>query len=441
MALTDYLSEKRVIFLRGRSKIDVFDELAERLAPDLHSVDKATLLDEIWKREMFLPTRVASNIAMPHAIVREVEHSAIAFGLSKSGISYEDSKDDLPVHIVVMLVGNDTEHLPVLTEISSKLSNKELCSELLEAASPAEAFRLLVEPFTPRRTFARDESLPKAEAMVRQAFRFADETGAAKVVIHADAIDEVEYLETIESGRSVIIVTGDKSRFSAISFDENQIVFVPFNRSNRSTQVEISLLFLLSEGLIKKGDRVVSVFGFPRSGTFDSIFFSDIEKEFKLYFAFESTDRPDDLIQPVFTRILQLANELAVEGREGKPIGTLFVVGDYENVRRYCQQLIINPFQGYQEAERNLLDPSLDDTIKEYSRIDGAFIIRGDGVIMSAGTYIRADSPVAQFQAGLGARHAAAATISSLTRAIAVTVSESTQAISLFRSGERFLHF
>ncbi|HUX22841.1 MAG TPA: PTS sugar transporter subunit IIA [Spirochaetia bacterium] len=441
MGLSTYLTEERVIFLRGHSKIDAFDELAEKLSEDIEEIDKASLLDEIWKREMFLPTRVASNIAMPHAIIREVAHSVVAFGISKRGIPYEDSKDDLPVRILVMLIGNDTEHLPILTEISSKLSNKELCEDILRASTPGEVFGLLTEPYVRRRRVGRDRSLPKAEAFIRQAMLLAEETGASRIVLHADAIDNTSYMRKIDPEKEVIIVTGDKSLFGAEVFKTRPVVFVPFNRANRSAQVEVSLLFLLSQGLVKKGDRAVSVFGYPQSGNFDSIFFTDVDKEFKLYFAFESEDRPDDLSQQVFTRVLQLASELATEGREGKAVGTLFVVGDYENVRRYCQQLIINPFQGYREEERNILDPSLEDTIKEYSRIDGAFVIRGDGVIVSAGTYIRADSPVAHFQAGLGARHAAAATVSSMTRALAVTVSESTQAISLFRSGERFLHF
>lgn len=441
MALTDYLTEERIVFLEGHSKIDAFDELADRLAQDIEELDKAELLDEVWKREMFLSTRVAANIAMPHAIVHEVAHSVVAFGVSRHGIPYEDSKEDLPVNILVMLIGNDTEHLPILTEISSKLSNKELCEELLRAADEHEVYSLLTEPYLQHKKSARDRALPRAESFIKQARLLAEETGASRIVLHADAIDDVGSLKGIEHEKGIIIVTGDKSLASAGPFKERPVAFVPFNRANRSAQVEVSLLFLLSEGLVKKGERVISVFGYPQSGTFDSIFYTDIDREFKLYFAFDTEDRPDDLSQPVFTRVLQLASELAVEGREGKSVGTLFVVGDYENVRRYCQQLIINPFQGYRDEERNILDPSLQDTIKEYSRIDGAFVIRGDGVIVSAGTYIRADSPVARFQAGLGARHAAAATVSSLTRALAVTVSESTQTISLFRSGERFLHF
>lgn len=441
MALTDYLTENCIVFLRGRTKIEVFDELADRLTSVIKDLDKATLLDEIWKREMFLSTRIASDIAMPHAIIHEVARSAVAFGVGKEGIPYEDSKDDLPVKIVVMLIGNDSEHLPILTEISSKLSNKDLCRDILNATTESDVYRLLTEPYSRRHRVSDGRTLRATESFVRQALLLAEETDASRIILHADAIDDADYLKTIDPEKDIIIVTGDKSLFSARPFRHRPIVFVPFNRANRSDQVEISLLFLLSQGLVKQGERVISIFGYPQSGSFDSIFFTDIDREFKLYFSFGSEDRPADLGQAVFTRVLQLASELAVEGREGRPIGTLFVVGDYGNVKRYCQQLIINPFQGYKEEERNILDPSLEETIKEYSRIDGAFVIRGDGVIMSAGTYIRADSPVARFQAGLGARHAAAAMISSLTRALAVTVSESTQQISLFRSGERFLRF
>lgn len=435
----DYLSQERVLFLQGRSKLDVFEELAGALARDCAPIEKETLLEEIWKRELFLSTRVSQNIAMPHAIIHEVDRSSIAIGLSPVGIPYEDSKEDLPVNIVVMLIGTDSEHLPVLTEIASQLSNKELCRDLLAAGTQADAYRLLTEPYRPQHPKQPAEGGPAAASLVRQALAVAEESGATKLVIHADALEDTSCLDRLETDRELILVTTDRSRFTDAS--GRTVVFVPFNRENRSTQVEVSLLFLLSQGLLQKGEKVVSVFGYPGSGGFDSIFFTDVDREFELYFAFQSGERPHDPNQPVFTRVLQIANEIAVEGREGKPVGTLFVVGDYENVRRYCQQLIINPFQGYREEERNILDPSLDDTIKEYSRIDGAFVVRGDGVIMTAGTYLRADSPVARFQAGLGARHAAAATITSLTRAVAVSVSESTGKISLFRSGERFLHF
>ena len=79
----------------------------------------------------------------------------------------------------------------------------------------------------------------------------------------------------------------------------------------------------------------------------------------------------------VFERLLTLASELGLEGREGRPVGTLFVVGDSDRVLAQSHQLVINPFHGYPEAERNILDPRLEETIKEFSAIDGAFVDPG----------------------------------------------------------------
>ena len=77
---------------------------------------------------------------------------------------------------------------------------------------------------------------------------------------------------------------------------------------------------------------------------------------------------------------------------------------------------MINPFHGYPESERNILDPRLEETIKEFSAIDGAFIVRGDGVILAAGRYLaprgKLDPPLPH---GLGTRHEAAASITAMS--------------------------
>jgi len=130
-----------------------------------------------------------------------------------------------------------------------------------------------------------------------------------------------------------------------------------------------------------------------------------------------------------------VATQIAVEGREGKPVGTLFVVGDYEGVMQYTRQMIANPFHGYPREDRNILDPSIEETVKEFARIDGAFIINGDGTIESAGTYLSGQPTAEEMHSGLGARHAAAQGISAVSSALAVAISESTRKISVFKSG------
>ncbi len=113
----------------------------------------------------------------------------------------------------------------------------------------------------------------------------------------------------------------------------------------------------------------------------------------------------------------------------------MFVLGDSRNVLRQAQQLVLNPFHGYSRQLRNILDPSLSETIKEYAVIDGAFVIQGDGTVLSAGTYLTPKSASSNLPQGLGARHQTAAAITVHTMAMAITVSQSTGTVTVFRNG------
>jgi DNA integrity scanning protein DisA with diadenylate cyclase activity len=100
------------------------------------------------------------------------------------------------------------------------------------------------------------------------------------------------------------------------------------------------------------------------------------------------------------------------------------------------RQLILNPFQGISEAERNVLDPKIRDAVKTFSVLDGAFVIREDGVVLAAGRYLQATSDKVKVPLGLGARHAASAAITIETRAIAIAVSQTSGTVRVFKDGE-----
>jgi len=135
-------------------------------------------------------------------------------------------------------------------------------------------------------------------------------------------------------------------------------------------------------------------------------------------------------------RVLAIATELAVEGREGKPVGCIFVLGDADDLKPFIKPLILNPFYGYRDEDRNILNPFMDETVKEYSSIDGAFIVRGDGVLLSAGSLIHAPDYQHELPSGLGTRHAAGAAISLAADCISIIVSASTGQVTLFRRGQ-----
>ena len=144
---------------------------------------------------------------------------------------------------------------------------------------------------------------------------------------------------------------------------------------------------------------------------------------------------PPQVRPEVLERALGIATELAAEGREGKPVGTIFVLGEIEKITPYIEQLVMNPFSGYRAEDRNILNPFVEETIKEWALIDGAFVIDGDGKVHSAGSRLTAVDSQLSLLGGLGTRHAAAAAISSVVDCAALCVSSSGQ-VTLFRHGE-----
>ncbi len=137
----------------------------------------------------------------------------------------------------------------------------------------------------------------------------------------------------------------------------------------------------------------------------------------------------------VLKQVVSLAVEIAREGREGRKIGTLFVVGDSGEVVRRSKPMILDPLQGHPDEDKYIDDPNMRETIKELAQLDGAFIVSNAGVVLSAARYIDAASDSLNLPLGLGSRHVAGASISKQTDAVAVVVSESSM-VRMFDDGE-----
>src|SRR5260370_6582297 len=118
--------------------------------------------------------------------------------------------------------------------------------------------------------------------------------------------------------------------------------------------------------------------------------------------------------------VVDLATAIGREGREGKPVGTMFVVGDTRKVLTLARPMNFNPFRGYSKEERDIRDPAVREQIKDIAQLEGALIIRRDGVAVSACMNIQATHHEITLSMGLRTRHAAAAALSKATRAIAL---------------------
>jgi DNA integrity scanning protein DisA with diadenylate cyclase activity len=142
------------------------------------------------------------------------------------------------------------------------------------------------------------------------------------------------------------------------------------------------------------------------------------------------TEYDPDVLEP----LVELAVEIAREGREGRRIGTLFTLGDEAAVLARSRALILDPLWGHPESLRHVTDPNLRGTIKELAQLDGAFVVSSAGVFVAACRYLDAAASEIDLPLGLGSRHIAGANISSVTNAVAIVVSESA-VIRLFCHG------
>ena len=280
---------------------------------------------------------------------------------------------------------------------------------------------------------------PLTRSLVRHAHAIARENGARAVLIYADVVEEDADLAALvqDVDFRVILVSKRKTFKAPPGWDELcSVVRVPDVAMTRAGQIKIATLVAAAEGLIAAGDRIVCLGGLDNSGTLDTVMVLDLGGEVELFASTMAEPLPPEVAPAVFERLLTLASELGLEGREGRPVGTLFILGDSDLVLAQSRQLVINPFHGYPEAERNILDNRLEETIKEFSAIDGAFIIRGDGVILAAGRYLAPQGALNEpLPQGLGTRHEAAAGITVSTEAIALSVSQSTGTVSIFKRG------
>jgi diadenylate cyclase len=137
----------------------------------------------------------------------------------------------------------------------------------------------------------------------------------------------------------------------------------------------------------------------------------------------------------VLESMIGLAVEIAREGREGRRVGTLFMLGDEDAVLARSRPLILDPLLGHPESARHVTNLNLRGTIKELAQLDGGFVVSRDGIVLSACRYLDAAAALGDVPLGLGSRHIAAANMSAVTKAVGIVVSESS-VVRLFCHGQ-----
>jgi PAS domain S-box-containing protein len=143
-----------------------------------------------------------------------------------------------------------------------------------------------------------------------------------------------------------------------------------------------------------------------------------------------------DIREDVFDAVFHICTEISIEGREGKAVGTTFLIGDAKNVLAKSRQIMLNAFEGHPPELRMVTNPDLKENIKEFAQLDGGFVITGDGFLEASGRYITVDTSCVTLPKGMGTRHNSVAAMTNVTRSVGIVVSQSGGGITIFKNGQ-----
>jgi diadenylate cyclase len=216
------------------------------------------------------------------------------------------------------------------------------------------------------------------------------------------------------------------------------VIPLPDYDLGRPEKLKLALVSGIARGIYKEGDVVVGLLSRHPTSMPDSILVVTVgQDDDDGSFGFLQAE---GVSAGVMDALLDLAVSIGVEGWEGRPVGALFVVGDSNTVMEKSRQLTLNPFQGYSEDEKNIMNPDVRHSLHAFAVLDGAFVVREDGVVVAAGRYLNFDEDKdVDVPLGLGARHMAAAGISRDSEAIAIVVSQTSGSVRVFRHGRAAL--
>jgi DNA integrity scanning protein DisA with diadenylate cyclase activity len=258
----------------------------------------------------------------------------------------------------------------------------------------------------------------------------ATETGALASRIHG-----------LSQQVRVIAASTNGETYDALKEKGLETVQLPIRAIDRHNQVRHMLSVSLKSQHISVGDLVLCVLGrnVYRKDQGDLMVLCDVEAGIE-YLAVSDLLKLTDGIRPSVLEVaIHVACKIGQIARSGKNIGAIIMLGDSVEVLKGSKQLIPNPFQGHEDADRRLTDPGTQNTIVELAKLDGAFVLRGDGFIQTAGTFLATFDVEVKIPPGFGARHCAAAAVTKRTAATAIVVSASDGYVRAFSGGTMVL--
>ena len=287
---------------------------------------------------------------------------------------------------------------------------------------------------------------PQTVGLLKAAHHLYTELPADAVLLVTETPLDWDYVRSALGGCRLLVAVQNPALAQKLKFHDN-ITLLDLEPDPKPIEERISLALLkaVASEQLQPGAHVVLLYNGiaaepGRPEPIDSLSVIHLGEHLERLTASDLRKLETQVPLEVLRAVVELATEIGREGREGKPVGTLLVVGDTKKVLSMSRPLNFNPFRGYSTAERDIRDRRVREAIKDLAQLEGAILIGRDGIAVAACMYLDVPAEGITLSKGPGSRHWSAAAISKKTQAIAVAVSQSSGTVRIFQGGEVVLH-
>ena len=193
--------------------------------------------------------------------------------------------------------------------------------------------------------------------------------GASGVLIMPEGPMEWELVRSFCAGGVAIFVASSSARqVEAIRKLGLQAIEVEPSEAAIAERITLALIEAVANDQLKAGARVVVAYSGFEAEALDSLTVIRLGEHLERLTARDLRALETWVPFETLKAVVDTAVEIGREGREGKAVGTLIVVGDVRNVLPRTRPLGFDPFKGYRRKERNVRDPRVREAIKEIGR-------------------------------------------------------------------------
>ena len=167
------------------------------------------------------------------------------------------------------------------------------------------------------------EEHQETRELVTSAFGLARSLRIKTLVVQADEIRDMRLVQELRDDERVIWIARDQEQIPASDLSRDIVLVMPDAALNRLGQLNLALFLAALNRHFGLEERVLGLSGVTGSQRLDTLVIAKPARDYPWL----KHHKSEMAVSRHLARLLEIALHFAREGREGSPIGTIFVLG------------------------------------------------------------------------------------------------------------------